>query len=49
MMSKYQTIQAANKNIGAVTAGALLPLGGITRKISDDCSCGQTFLLQTTG
>lgn len=49
MMSKYQTIQAANKNIGAVTAGALLPLGVITRKISDGCSCGQTFQLQTTG
>ena len=42
-------IQATNKNIGAVAAGALLPLGVITRKISDGCTCGQTFQLQTTG
>ncbi len=49
MMSKYQMIQATNKNIVAVTAGALLSLGVITRKISDGCSCGQTFQLQTTG
>lgn len=49
MMSKYQMIQATNKNIGAVAAGALLPLGVITRKISDGCNCGQTFQLQTTG
>lgn len=42
-------IQATNKNIGAVAAGALLPLGVITRKISDGCTCGQTFQLQSTG
>lgn len=42
-------IQVTNRSIGAVTVGALMPLGVITRKISAECGCGETFQLTTTG
>lgn len=42
-MSKYKLIQLTNTNIGATTAGELLPLGLITRKINASGSPCSTF------
>ena len=43
-MSKYKLIQLTNNNIGAITAGSLMPLGLTTRRINapiDTCSAFQ--------
>ena len=45
----YRTIQLTNKNIGAVSVDALLPLGTITRKVCSG-NCGtRTFEVTTSG
>lgn len=45
----YKVIELQNKNIGAVAAGSLLPLGNVTRRISDRTGSGVPFDITTSG
>ena len=46
----YKVIQLTNTTIGAVDAGALLPLGAITRRYGSGCQNGcNVFEVATTG
>lgn len=45
----YRMIQLTNKNIQAVAANALMPLGSITRRVCPRTNCCQTFEVTTSG
>lgn len=45
----YRMIQLTNKNIQAVAANALMPLGSITRRVCPHTNCCQTFEVTTSG
>ena len=45
----YRMIQLTNKNIQAVAANALMPLGIITRRVCPRTNCCQTFEVTTSG
>lgn len=45
----YRMIQLTNKNIQAVAANALMPLGSITRRVCPRMNCCQTFEVTTSG
>jgi hypothetical protein len=42
-MSKYKLIQLTNNNIGALTAGSLIPLGLTTRRVNAPCDGCSAF------
>lgn len=44
----YRFIQLTNNNIGAVAAGAILPIGVMSHKISCQNSCTPSFEVTTT-
>ena len=45
----YRMIQLTNKNIQAVSANTLMPLGSITRRVCPRTNCCQTFEVTTSG
>lgn len=45
----YRMIQLTNKNIQAVAANTLMPLGSITRRVCPRTNCCQTFEVTTSG
>ena len=45
----YRMIQLTNKNIPAVAANALIPLGNVTRRVCPRTNCCQTFEVTTSG
>lgn len=45
----YRTIQLTNKNIGAVSVGAFMPLGVITRKVCCGNGTTKTFDVVSSG
>lgn len=45
----YRLIQLTNKNIQAVAANTLMPLGSITRRVCPRTNCCQTFEVTTSG
>jgi hypothetical protein len=47
-MSKYKLIQLTNNSIGAIEAGAMMPLGLITRKINASTTPCSTFQVAST-
>ena len=45
----YQFIQLTDNTVGAVATGALLPLGNVTRRYSNNSCCAATFEVSTSG
>lgn len=45
----YQFIQLTDNTVGAVATDALLPLGNVTRRYSNNCGCNETFIVSTSG
>lgn len=48
MCQNWRLIELTNGNIGAVSDGALLPIGAITRKVAREPRCTPTFEVGTT-
>lgn len=47
-MSNYKLLQLTNNAVGAVAADSLIPLGTVTRKISCQNNCADTFSVSSS-
>lgn len=48
MCDDWRLIELTNGDIGAVSAGGLIPLGAVTRRVSKEPKCTPTFEVGTT-